>query len=112
MGAKLVPFGGWEMPLAYPTGTVGEHLACRERAVAFDVSHLGTVRVTGAAALERLQATFTNDLAKIGPGRAQYTHLLDADDPATGGITRRSVPGARSRPRPRRPAATHPRART
>ena len=80
MGAKMVPFGGWEMPLAYPSGTVGEHLACRERAVAFDVSHLGTVRVTGAAALERLQATFTNDLAKIGPGRAQYTHLLDADD--------------------------------
>jgi aminomethyltransferase len=80
MGAKLVPFGGWEMPLAYPSGTVAEHLACRERAVAFDVSHLGTVRVTGAGAGERIQATFTNDLAKIGPGRAQYTHLLDPDD--------------------------------
>ena len=80
MGAKLVPFGGWEMPLAYPSGTVAEHLACRERAVAFDVSHLGTVRVTGEGALERIQATFTNDVAKIAPGRAQYTHLLDPDD--------------------------------
>jgi aminomethyltransferase len=80
LGAKMVPFGGWEMPLSYPAGTVAEHLACRHRAVAFDVSHLGTVRVTGPGAFDRLQATLTNDLAKIGPGRAQYTHLLDADD--------------------------------
>ncbi len=76
----MVPFGGWEMPLSYPTGTVAEHLACRHAAVAFDVSHLGTVRVIGPGAFDRLQATLTNDLAKIGPGRAQYTHLLDADD--------------------------------
>ena len=48
-------------------------------AVAFDVSHLGTVRVTSADALERLQDTLTNDLGKISPGRAQYTHLLDDD---------------------------------
>jgi aminomethyltransferase len=68
------------MPLAYPSGTITEHLACRNDAVAFDVSHLGTVRVTGHDAFERLQATLTNDLTKIGPGRAQYTHLLDADD--------------------------------
>ena len=80
LGAKLVPFGGWEMPLAYETGTIAEHLACRQHAVAFDVSHLGTVRVTGADALDRLQAAFTNDLAKVGPGRAQYTHLLDGAD--------------------------------
>jgi aminomethyltransferase len=80
LGAKMVPFGGWVMPLAYPAGTIAEHLACRREAVAFDVSHLGTVRVTGADAFDRLQATLTNDLAKIGPGRAQYTHLLDPDD--------------------------------
>ena len=48
LGAKMVPFGGWEMPLAYPSGTVAEHRACRSAAVAFDVSHLGTVRVQGA----------------------------------------------------------------
>lgn len=80
LGAKLVPFGGWDMPLAYPAGTLAEHRACREAAVAFDVSHLGTVRITGAEALDRLQAAFTNDLTKVGPGRAQYTHLLDEAD--------------------------------
>ncbi|HEY2427801.1 MAG TPA: glycine cleavage system aminomethyltransferase GcvT [Acidimicrobiales bacterium] len=80
LGAKLVPFGGWEMPLAYPDGTLAEHRACRRRAVAFDVSHLGTVRVSGRDGGEVVNATLTNDLAKIGPGRAQYTHLLDPTD--------------------------------
>jgi aminomethyltransferase len=80
LGAKMVPFGGWEMPLAYPAGTIEEHLACRRDAVVFDVSHLGTVRVDRAGAHDALQAELTNDLDKIGPGRAQYTHLLDADD--------------------------------
>jgi aminomethyltransferase len=79
LGAKLVPFGGWEMPLSYPTGTLAEHKACRDDAVAFDVSHLGTVRVE-ADGLDRLQATLTNDLTRIAPGRAQYTHLLDESD--------------------------------
>ncbi|HEU5085153.1 MAG TPA: glycine cleavage system aminomethyltransferase GcvT [Acidimicrobiales bacterium] len=80
LGAKLVPFGGWEMPLAYAEGTVAEHRACRTSAVAFDVSHLGTVRLSGPDAFDRIQRTLTNDLHRIGPGRAQYTHLLDADD--------------------------------
>lgn len=79
LGAKLVEFGGWNMPLQYPSGTLAEHRACREAAVAFDVSHLGTVRVEGTDALERLQGALTNDLNKIGPGQAQYTHLLDDD---------------------------------
>lgn len=68
------------MPLAYPGGTLAEHLACRRDAVAFDVSHLGTVRVVGPDAHDRLQAALTNDLDKVAPGRAQYTHLLDPDD--------------------------------
>ena len=80
LGAKMVPFGGWEMPVAYPGGTIDEHLACRNDAVVFDVSHLGTVRVAGADALDNLQRAFTNDLTKIAPGRAQYTHLLDETD--------------------------------
>ena len=80
LGARMVPFGGWEMPLEYPAGTIAEHLACRRDAVVFDVSHLGTVRVDGATAFATLQQQLTNDLGKIGPGRAQYTHLLDADD--------------------------------
>lgn len=70
----MTNFGGWEMPLSYPAGTVAEHLACRNDAALFDVSHLGTVRVTGPSAFDALQAAFTNDLRKIGPGRAQYTH--------------------------------------
>ncbi|HEX7167226.1 MAG TPA: glycine cleavage system aminomethyltransferase GcvT [Acidimicrobiales bacterium] len=80
LGAKMVPFGGWEMPLAYPAGTLAEHRACREQSVAFDVSHLGTVEVAGPDAFDRLQRTLTNDLTRIGPGRAQYTHLLDEQD--------------------------------
>ena len=79
LGAKMVPFGGWEMPLAYPSGTLTEHRACRTSAVAFDVSHLGTVRVTGPAAFEHLQESLSNDLRRIGVGRAQYTHLLGED---------------------------------
>src|SRR5580693_7494534 len=79
LGAKMVPFGGWEMPLAYPSGTVAEHRACRTSAVAFDVSHLGSVRVRGADAFEHLQHSLSNDLTRIHPGRAQYTHLLDDD---------------------------------
>jgi aminomethyltransferase len=80
LGAKLVEFGGWEMPLSYGLGTIAEHRACRQDAVVFDVSHLGTVRVSGPGAHARLQAAFTNDLDKVRPGRAQYTHLLDEAD--------------------------------
>jgi aminomethyltransferase len=80
LGATMVEFGGWEMPIAYPSGTIDEHLACRNQAVMFDVSHLGTVRIDDPTAFDTLQATLTNDLAKIGPGRAQYTHLLDPTD--------------------------------
>jgi aminomethyltransferase len=79
-GATLVPFGGWDMPLSYPAGTLAEHHACRHGAVAFDVSHLGTVRVRGREGLGALQSALTNDLTKIAPGRTQYTHLLDATD--------------------------------
>lgn len=79
LGAKMVEFGGWEMPVAYPSGTVAEHRACRTAAVAFDVSHLGTVRLDGAGAFDRLQHTLTNDLSRVAPGRAQYTHLLEED---------------------------------
>ena len=79
LGAKMVPFGGWEMPVAYPSGTVAEHRTCRTDAVAFDVSHLGTVRVTGPDAFDQLQHALSNDLRRVHPGRAQYTHLLDVD---------------------------------
>ena len=58
---------------------MAEHRACRTAAVAFDVSHLGTVRVHGADAFGHLQHSLSNDLTRIHPGRAQYTHLLDED---------------------------------
>lgn len=80
LGAKLVPFGGWLMPLAYGAGTLAEHMACRTGAVAFDVSHLGTVRVAGPGSTDLLQRELSNDLHKVNPGRAQYTHLLDDTD--------------------------------
>ena len=80
LGARLVGFGGWEMPLSYPEGTISEHLACRNDAAVFDVSHLGTVRVEGPGSFELLQTSLTNDLHRIGPGRAQYQHLLDESD--------------------------------
>ena len=65
------------MPLHYAGGTLSEHQTCRRDAVVFDVSHLGTVRCDGPSMFDTLQGTLTNDLAKIEPGRAQYTHLLD-----------------------------------
>jgi aminomethyltransferase len=80
LGARMVEFGGWGMPLSYPSGTLAEHQACRAGAVAFDVSHLGTVRVEGRRALAHLNDVLTNDLGRLGPGRAQYTHLLDEAD--------------------------------
>ena len=80
LGAKMVPFGGWDMPVSYPLGTIEEHMTCRRAAVMFDVSHLGTVRVEGPGSFEALQRVLTNDLGKISVGRAQYTHLLDPDD--------------------------------
>ena len=79
LGARLAPFGGWEMPFQY-SSVLEEHRACRTDAVVFDVSHLGSVRIEGPGALDALQWAFTNDLGRIGPGRAQYTHLLDAGD--------------------------------
>jgi aminomethyltransferase len=79
LGARMVPFGGWEMPLQY-SGVIEEHRACRERGGVFDVSHLGTIECSGRGARTALQWLLTNDLDKISPGRAQYTHLLDPSD--------------------------------
>ncbi|MET0628954.1 MAG: glycine cleavage system aminomethyltransferase GcvT [Acidimicrobiia bacterium] len=79
LGARMAEFGGWDMPLQY-AGVLEEHRACRNDAVVFDVSHLGSLHVHGAGAFATLQWAFTNDLDRIAPGRAQYTHLLDPDD--------------------------------
>lgn len=76
----MVPFAGWTMPLAYPSGTLAEHRACRSAAVVFDVSHLGTVRVDGPGGFELLQRVLSNDLRRVRPGRTQYSQLLDPHD--------------------------------
>jgi aminomethyltransferase len=72
LGAKFAEFGGWEMPLEF-TGVVAEHTAVRTSVGVFDVSHLGKATVRGAGAFDFVNSCLTNDLAKIGPGRAQYT---------------------------------------
>ena len=79
LGAKFAAFGGWEMPLEYAGGGVlKEHAAVREAVGVFDVSHLGKVRMRGPGALDFLNACLSNDLRKIGPGRAQYTLCCDS----------------------------------
>ena len=78
MGAKFAEFGGWSMPLEYAGGgVVAEHTAVRERVGIFDVSHLGKASVRGAGAADFVNATLTNDLRRIGPGKAQYTLCCD-----------------------------------
>ena len=84
LGAKMADFGGWEMPIEYPDGGVlKEHAAVRQAVGIFDVSHLGKGVVRGRGARDFVNATLTNDLARIAPGQAQYT--LCCDD-ATGGV--------------------------
>src|SRR6478735_4818471 len=83
LGAKFSAFGGWSMPLEYPSGVVKEHTAVREAVGVFDVSHLGKAVVAGPGAVDFVNSTLTNDLRRIGPGQAQYT--LCCDD-ATGGV--------------------------
>jgi aminomethyltransferase len=81
MGAKFGDFAGWSMPLEYAAdgigGVMAEHTAVRERVGVFDVSHMGTFVVRGDGARDVLNQVLTNDLAKIGPGQAQYSLLCN-----------------------------------
>ena len=76
LGARMVPFAGWEMPVQYD-GVIPEHLAVRKDWGAFDVSHMGEIEVEGPRARELLQSLVANDLERIGPGQAQYTLLTN-----------------------------------
>jgi aminomethyltransferase len=71
----MVPFGGWDMPVEY-SGISAEHLAVRERAGLFDVSHMGQIEIAGDNALDAVQRISCNDAAKLEPGQAQYSGLL------------------------------------
>jgi len=75
LGATMVDFGGWHMPIQYPAGIVEEHLATRRAAGLFDVSHMGRFAVRGAGALAFLQHVLTNNAAALDPGFAQYTMI-------------------------------------
>jgi len=74
-GAKMVPFGGWDMPVEY-SGIVHEHLAVRTRAGLFDVSHMGEIEIAGKDALAAVQRISSNDASKLQVGQAQYSGLL------------------------------------
>ena len=74
-GAKMVDFGGWDMPVEY-TGLIEEHRAVRERVGLFDVSHMGEIEIRGAEALALVQSVTVNDAAKLKIGQAQYSALL------------------------------------
>jgi aminomethyltransferase len=76
LGARMVPFAGWEMPVQYE-GVIQEHRAVREDAGAFDVSHMGEIEVDGPRAPELLQGLLSNDLGRVEPGGAQYTLLTN-----------------------------------
>ena len=76
LGARLIPFAGWEMPVQY-SSIADEHLAVRRSAGVFDVSHMGQLELDGDGAHEYLQARLSNDLDRIGPGKAQYTLLTN-----------------------------------
>ena len=75
LGARMVGFAGWEMPVQY-AGVIEEHRAVRGAAGLFDVSHMGEVRVRGAGAARLLQQLTPNDVAQLAPGRAHYSGLL------------------------------------
>ena len=75
LGAKLIDFGGWEMPVQYE-GILEEHRAVRERVGLFDVSHMGEIAFTGPGALEALQILTPNDVSKLTDGRCHYSALL------------------------------------
>jgi aminomethyltransferase len=76
-GAKMVPFGGWDMPVEY-AGITAEHMAVRERAGIFDVSHMGQIEIAGKNALDAVQRVSCNDASRLAVGQAQYSGLLTA----------------------------------
>jgi aminomethyltransferase len=78
MGAKMVDFNGWDMPVEYPSagGIIAEHNAVRTGVGIFDVSHMGDIRLSGADALAAVQQISMNDAARLAVGQAQYSALL------------------------------------
>ncbi|HEX6125205.1 MAG TPA: glycine cleavage system aminomethyltransferase GcvT [Pyrinomonadaceae bacterium] len=82
LGGKMVDFGGWDMPVQYPTGVIEEHMATRTRAGLFDVSHMGEIWVEGEDAIPFVNRLTTNDVTKLVDGQAHYSALTND----TGGV--------------------------
>src|SRR5438309_2234659 len=72
LGAKMVPFAGYDMPVSYPAGILAEHRQCREQAVLFDVSHMGQLRLFGADAAAALETLVPVDVVGLGEGKQRY----------------------------------------
>jgi aminomethyltransferase len=79
LGARMIDFGGWDLPVSYPAGTVKEHKAVREAAGVFDVSHMGEAYLRGPRATEAVQRLTTNDVGGAPVGKAVYTLLCRPD---------------------------------
>ncbi|MDF1791934.1 MAG: glycine cleavage system aminomethyltransferase GcvT [Thalassobaculaceae bacterium] len=79
LGAKMVPFAGYDMPVQFPLGVLGEHKHTRAKAGLFDVSHMGQVRVDGDRAARMLETLVPGDIAGLTAGRMRYTQFTDAD---------------------------------
>src|SRR5579863_299110 len=75
LGAKMVDFGGWDMPLQY-SGIIDEHRAVRQAVGLFDVSHMGEIEISGPEALQCVDYVTTNAASKLAYGQAQYSGLL------------------------------------
>jgi len=77
LGARMVPFAGYEMPVQYPAGIMAEHLHCRAQAALFDVSHMGQASLHGPAAVATLERLVPSDIAALKPGRQRYSVLTN-----------------------------------
>lgn len=77
LGGKMVDFGGWDMPVQYPAGVIGEHMRTRTAAGLFDVSHMGEIWVEGEDAIEFVDRIATNDVTKLVDGQAHYSALTN-----------------------------------
>ncbi len=82
LGARMVPFAGYAMPVQYPAGIIAEHLHCRAKAGLFDVSHMGQATLSGPGAIAALEALVPTDIAGLKPGRQRYSLFTTP----TGGI--------------------------
>ncbi len=82
LGAKMVPFAGYDMPVSYPSGIIAEHKHCRESAALFDVSHMGQLRLVGDDAAKALESLVPVDVVDLAVGKQRYGFFTNA----SGGI--------------------------